>query len=260
MIADLAARLRSRYVPDHIVGEVLGRRWTDNAIPVFLLLALTIFMAETIPNFLSVGNISDTSRQIGEFGLMVIGMTIVMLAGGIDLSVGSTFALANFTALALINVAKWPTEIAIVATVALGALVGLVNGVLIGYLRLRAFLTTLVILTLTRAIVAYLLQVYSVRIASSDVESDLWDFIGAGSVLGVPFSFVVLIVIAIAAHIVLTRLRIGWRIMAVGGSRRASHNAGNPRARDSVLVLYRLRPASGTCRRALCGAAFRHRS
>jgi ribose transport system permease protein len=61
MIADLAARLRSRYVPDHIVGEVLGRRWTDNAIPVFLLVALTAFMAEAIPNFFSVGN-SPTRR------------------------------------------------------------------------------------------------------------------------------------------------------------------------------------------------------
>jgi ribose transport system permease protein len=237
MIADLAARLRSRYVPDHIVGEVLGRRWTDNAIPVLLLVALIIFMAETIPNFLSAGNFSDTSRQIGEFGLMVIGMTIVMLAGGIDLSVGSTFALANFSALALINVAKWPTEVAIVATVALGAVVGLANGLLIGYLRLRAFLTTLVMLTLTRAIVDFLLQIYSVRIASSDVESDLWDFIGAGSVLGLPVSFVVLIVIAIAAHIILTRLRIGWRIVAVGGSRRASYNAGIP-VRGTVCLSY----------------------
>jgi ribose transport system permease protein len=81
MIADLAARLRSRYVPDHIVGEVLGRRWTDNAIPVLLLIALSIFMTESIPNFLSVGNLSDTSRQIGEFGLMVIGMTIVIACG-----------------------------------------------------------------------------------------------------------------------------------------------------------------------------------
>ena len=109
-----------------------------------------------------------------------------------------------------------------------GALVGLINGLLIGYLRLRAFLTTLVMLTLTRAIVDFLLQIYSVRIASSDVESDFWDFVGAGSILGAPVSFVVLIVVAIAAHIVLTRLRIGWRIMAVGGSRRASYNAGIP--------------------------------
>jgi ribose transport system permease protein len=160
-----------------------------------------------------------------------------LLAGAIDLSVGSTFALANFSALALINVAKWPVAVAFVAAMALGALVGFVNGLLIGYLRLRAFLTTLVMLTLTRAIVDFLLQVYSVRIASSDVESDLWDFIGAGSVLGAPLSFVVLIAIAIAAHVILTCLRIGWRISPVGGSRRASYNAGIP-VRATVCLSY----------------------
>ncbi|MGA8586171.1 MAG: SMP-30/gluconolactonase/LRE family protein [Roseiarcus sp.] len=225
-IGEWAGRLRYRYVPDHVVGEVLGRRWTDNVIPVTLLVALTLYLAAAIPNFISVGNINDTARQIGEFGLVVIGMTIVMLAGGIDLSVGSNFALANVTALALINVAKWPVEAAIPATLGVGALVGLINGFLIGFLRLRAFLTTLVVLTLIRAVVDLLLEAYSVRIASSDVESPLWDFVGAGSVLGAPFSFVLLIVTAIVAHFVLTRLRIGWRLMAVGGSRRAAYNAG----------------------------------
>ncbi len=169
-IGDWAARLRYRYVPDHVVGEVLGRRWMDNVIPVALLIALTTYLIATIPNFTSFGNLSDTSRQIGEFGLVVIGMTIVMLGGGIDLSVGSSFALANLTALALINVAKWPLAAAIAATVGVGALVGLVNGFLIGFLRLRAFLTTLVMMTLIRAIFELLLQLYSVRIASSDVE------------------------------------------------------------------------------------------
>src|SRR6202167_2321477 len=177
-IGDWAARLRYRYVPDHLVGELLGRRWMDNVIPVTLLIALAISLIATIPNFTSSGNLSDTSRQIGEFGLVVIGMTIVMLGGGIDLSVGSSFALANLTALALINVAKWPLEAAIPATVGVGALVGLVNGLLIGFLRLRAFLTTLVVLTLIRAFVDLLLEAYSVRIASSDVESPLWDFVG----------------------------------------------------------------------------------
>src|SRR5271156_2306972 len=105
-IGEWAARLRYRYVPDHVVGEVLGRRGMDNVIPIVLLIALTIYLIHAIPNFTTLGNLSDTSRQIGEFGLIVIGMTIVMLGGGIDLSVGSSFALANLTALALINVAK----------------------------------------------------------------------------------------------------------------------------------------------------------
>ena len=225
-IGEWAARLRYRYVPDHVVGEVLGRRWMDNVIPVALLIALAIYLAAAIPSFVSVGNISDISRQIGEFGLIVIGLSIVMMAGGIDLSVGSNFALANVTALTLINVARWPVEAAIAATIAVGALVGLINGLLVGFLRLRAFLTTLVTLTLIRAVVDLLLEAFSVKIASSDVESSLWDFVGGGSVLGAPVSFVVLIVTAIVTHIVLTRLRVGWRIMAVGGSRRAAYNAG----------------------------------
>jgi ribose transport system permease protein len=236
-IGEWAVRLRYRYVPDHIVGEVLGRRWTDNVIPVALLVALTIYLVTTIPNFVSFGNLSDISRQIGEFGLIVIGMTVVMLAGGIDLSVGSNFALANLTALALINVAKWPVEAAIAATIGVSAAVGLINGLLIGFLKLRAFLTTLVMLTLVRAIVELLLQRYSVQIASSDVESEAWDFVGAGSVLGAPVSVIVLAVTAIVAQIVLTRLRVGWRIMAVGGSRRAAYNAGIP-VRTTVCLSY----------------------
>ena len=209
----------------------------DNVIPVSLLVALTVYLISMIPNFMSFGNLSDTSRQIGEFGLIVIGMTIVMLGGGIDLSVGSTFALANVTALALINVAKWPVEAAVAATAGVGALVGLINGLLIGFLRLRAFLTTLVMLTLIRAIVEFLLQRYSVRIASSDVESVAWDFVGSGSLLAAPVSAVVLAVVAIFGQVVLTRLRIGWRIMAVGGSRRAAYNAGIP-VRATVCLTY----------------------
>ncbi len=238
MIAELVTRLRYRYVPDHIVGEVLGRRWMDNVIPVFLLVALTIYLADAIPNFVSVGNLSDTSRQIGEFGLIVIGMTIVMLAGGIDLSVGSTFALANFTALALINVAKWPVEAAIVATIGVGGAAwpdqrpadrlsppaGVPDDA--RHADADARHRRIPAVRSTRC-----------RIASSDVESDLWDFVGAGSVLGAPVSLVVLIVVAIAAHIVLTRLRIGWRIMAVGGSRRSSYNAGIP-VRATVCLTY----------------------
>ena len=232
-----AVRLRYRYVPDHVVGEVLGRKGMDNVIPATLLMALATTLIATIPNFTSLGNLSDTARQIGEFGLIVIGMTVVMLGGGIDLSVGSNFALANVAALTLINVAKWPVPAAIVATLAVGAFAGLINGLLIGFLRLRAFLTTLVMLTLVRAIVEFLLQIYSVKIASSDVESDAWDFVGSGSVLGVPVSFIALALVAAVAHVILTRLRIGWRIMAVGGSRRAAYNAGIP-VRATVCLTY----------------------
>ena len=179
--------------------------------------------------------------------------------GGIDLSVGSTFALANVTALALLNVAHWPVAAAVAATIGVGALAGLVNGLLIGVLKLRAFLTTLVMLTLIRSIVEFLLQIYSVRIASSDVESDAWDFIGSGlPCLRRPFSVLVLAAVAIIAQIVLTRLRIGWRIIAVGGSRRAAYNAGIP-VRAIVCLTYVVSGFLTSLAGALRGAAFRRR-
>ena len=73
-------------------------------------------------------------RQWGEFSLIVLALMIVMVAGGIDLSVGSTFALGNIVALALLTVAGWPVPAVIAATLACGAAVGLVNGLLVGYL------------------------------------------------------------------------------------------------------------------------------
>ena len=121
MIADLAARLRSRYVPDHIDRRGARQTMDGQCDPRPPSCRSHHFHGGGDPEFPLLRETCPTRRgRSANSGSMVIGMTIVMLAGGIDLSVGSTFALANFTALALINVAKWPTEVAIVATVALG--------------------------------------------------------------------------------------------------------------------------------------------
>ena len=100
---------RYRLIPDHILGEILSKRWIDNAIPVFVLIVVVADVRPLlIPDFFSLGSLTTLTRQLGEFGLVVLAMMIVMLAGGIDLSVGSTFALANIVALALLNVCGLP--------------------------------------------------------------------------------------------------------------------------------------------------------
>jgi ribose transport system permease protein len=235
--ADAIVRWRSRFIPDHLLGEILAKRWIDNLIPfVFLLLAVGIFGA-AIPSFYSVGYLLDAARQLGEFLLIVIGLLIVMLGGGIDLSVGSNFALANIVALIAMNVLGWPVWAALLSVVIANGLVGLMNGVLIGYLRLRAFLTTLVTLIMVRAVVDILLLKYSVAISGASVDSDLWEYIGDGTMFGLPFSFVVALVIAAVAHIFLTRSRPGWHINAVGGSRRSAYNIGIS-VRETVCATY----------------------
>ncbi len=150
----------------------------------------------------------------------------VMMAGGIDLTVGSVFALCNLAALLLINSMEVNLAVRIPAIMVLGGVIGLINGLLIGYLGMRAFLTTLVMLIIVRAVVDQGLLDYGQIISRGFNASAAWEFMAIGKVFGVPSSLVVAAAIALVGHIVLTRMRFGWHVMAVGGSRRSAYNAG----------------------------------
>src|SRR3981081_1400653 len=89
---DVLLRLRYRYWPDHLLGEILSKRWTKTAFPAIVLLIITILLSRSIPGFLSAGGLADTGRQAGEIGFVVLGMALVVIVGGIDLTVGSRFA------------------------------------------------------------------------------------------------------------------------------------------------------------------------
>jgi ribose transport system permease protein len=201
-----------------------------------ILLAIIVFGVE-IPRFYVFQGLGDDVRQLGEMTLISVGMTLVILAGGIDLRVGSNFALGNFITLALVNWLEWPIGGAIVCVVVIGAAIGPINGILVGHLRPRAFLTTLVTLIIVRAIVDTLLLNYAQIVTLHSSDSVIWDFLGEGSFYGVPVSFVVAIVVMGLAHIVLTRMRFGWQILAVCGSRRSAHNAGIA-VRRTVCLTY----------------------
>ena len=148
---DALIRFRYRYWPDHLLGEILSKRWTETAIPVIVLLIVGFALSRTINNFLSLASLADIARQASEIGFIALGMALVVIVGGIDLSVGSMFALTDFCALYTLDVLGWPVPFVILATIVCGALLGAVNGVLIGYLRLRAFITTLITLIIYRS-------------------------------------------------------------------------------------------------------------
>ena len=226
MASDLYARWRYRLIPDHVVGELLSKNWIDSAIPFLILFLCAAVFGAIIPNLFGAGNLVDLSRTVGEYLLIGLGLTIVVMAGGIDLSIGSVFALANVLMLAFGGYLGLPVWLAALAVLLIGAAIGLINGLLIGYLRLRAFLTTLVMLIIVRAVVDTLLISYSREISSKEIASPVWDFIAFGDVIGVSASFLIAAGLAVLAHVFLTRLRPGWHILAVGGSRRAAHNAG----------------------------------
>lgn len=217
---------RYRLVPDRLLGELLTKSWIDNVIPVLALVAALVIMTNLIPGYLSAGNMADLGRQVSEMGLIALAMTIVILSGGIDLSVGSMFALCVLAALTCMNVLGLPIGVSLAATLAAGLACGLLNGVLIGYLRLRAFITTLVTLVIFRALYDIIFPRLASAIVGSFPTSALWDLIGFGDFAGIPVSFLIFAVIALGLHIGLSRLRPGWRLRAVGGARRSAYNAG----------------------------------
>jgi ribose transport system permease protein len=237
------ARLRYNFIPDHLIGEILTKRWTDNAIPFLALVATVAGFGWAIPGFFKPESLSGSTRQLGEFSIVVVGLTVVILGGGIDLSVGSIFALATFGAVGSFLILGWPVWAALGVALAIGLVFGGVNGLLVGYLRLRAFLTTLVTLIIGRALFDILVVNYAAQIQLSTMQSDLWDFIGDGTVYGFSISVIVAVVIAIIAHVALTRSRPGWHILAVGGSRRSAYNSGI-RVRRTVCMTY---VVSGLC-------------
>ncbi|MDQ0322947.1 ribose transport system permease protein [Pararhizobium capsulatum DSM 1112] len=228
---------RYNLIPDHLVGEILTKRWTDNAIPFLALVIVVASFGSAIPGFFKLTSLQDSTRQLGEFSIVVTGLTVVMLGGGIDLSVGSIFALSCFSAVSVFFIFEQPVWVALSASIATGIVCGSINGYLVGYLRLRAFLTTLVTFIIGRAIFDILVVNYAAQIQMSLATSDVWDFVGDGTFLGVSISVLTAIVFAIITHVALTRSRPGWHVLAVGGSRRSAHNAGI-KVRKTVFLTY----------------------
>lgn len=230
-------KLRYRYWPDTIFGEFLQKPWMETAVPLLVLLATIAFFSARVGHFISTDNIADTLRQASELGFVVFGMSLVLITGGIDLSVGSIYALCNLLALYCVNVLALGLVPTVLITLAAGGVLGAVNGVLIGYLRMGAFLTTIVTLIVYRAVNNLLNALVAVQISASMTDNAAWDFLGMGTILGIPTVVWVFAVVAIGGHIFLTRLRAGWHLMAIGGNRRSAYNTGLP-VRRMVALSY----------------------
>lgn len=219
-------RLRWRFSLRLFLSELLAKRWMEPAIPFALMIGLIVLFSLVTSNYATLGNAQQLGREFAEAGFVAMAMALTVISGGIDLSVGSIFALANLAALVMFNLWQWPVAVIIPATVAIGAAVGAVNGYLIGYLRTRPFLTTLVTLIVLRATVDLLAQRYSVPLAMTERVSWTWDVIGVGWIAKLPSNLAILGIVAVIGHFLLSRSRVGWHLTAIGSSRKAARHAG----------------------------------
>lgn len=195
--------------------------------------------------FASIDNTLTILRFAATIGVVSIGMTFVIIAGGIDLSVGAILALAAVwsTTFATQNLAEDSTWLLMVFTaLAVGAGAGLVNGVLIAYGKVVAFIATLAMLASARG----LAEIISERRTQIVRVDGFTDFFGA-EILGIPFIVVIFVVIAGLGWVLLNRTTFGRRTLAVGGNPEAARLAGINVSRH-IMLIYVL---SGLC----CGIA-----
>lgn len=207
------------------VSDILSRPWVEGAVPLVLAMGLFILFTITTPQFASSGTQVIVARNIAEIGLIAMGLTIVMLAGGIDLSVGSMVGVANFVALIAFRVWGLPTMAAVLLAVLAGLVMGAINGGLIAGLKTRPFVTTLVTLMAYRTVVQFLQDRYSDELINQPSDP-VWLLLGTGRVGILPISFILFLIVLLVVQILVTRGRWGWRLLAVGASPKSARRNG----------------------------------
>lgn len=174
------------------------------------------------PYFLTVANLLNVMEQTAINAIVAVGMTYVIISGGIDLSVGSLLAVAGVV-LALALKADWPVPVAAAASIAVGGALGLANGAGIAFGRLPPFIMTLGMMSVARGAALLVTDGRPVSGFSAGFRS-----LATGNVLGVPTPIVLTLVIYVFAHVVLSRTRFGRYVYGIGGNEEATRLSGVP--------------------------------
>ena len=191
-------------------------------IPYLGFVLIFVFFSATLFNkgFLDPNNLLNILRQTAMISIMTVGMTYVLAAGEIDLSIGMVAGLASLVAAVAMD---WQGPfVGVIAGVAVGALVGLINGVLTTRVGIPSFLTTLAMMGIARGTAMWMTQTKSVPILD---DSYIWVF-GGGNLGPVPVLVLWTIVFAVLGHVVLRRTTFGRRVLATGGSETAARYSG----------------------------------
>jgi len=197
-------------------------RRLQRLLPFFTLILLFIALTIATPHFLTRINLSSVARQTAVINIMALGMTLVIISGGIDLSVGSTLAVAGLFGAMAVQSGR-PIPLAIAIGVGCGLLCGLLNGLLITQLRINPFIVTLGTLEAYRGfalVTSKGLPVHGLP--------DAFSFLGDGTLLGIPLSLWILAVCAVIMHFVLENTKLGRYAFAIGSNASAAYYAGVP--------------------------------
>jgi galactofuranose transport system permease protein len=223
----------------------LTTTWRDRAATVawvrehgvyLALLLLVIYNVVATPNFFTVDTVQLLFSQVPPVIIVSLGMALVIGTGGVDLSVGATMAIAS-AVLAKFVVGGSPIGVAMVAAVVAGLLVGVFNGLVVAFARVQPIVATLGVLVAGRGIALVITGG-----ALVELFVPFFKDIRLGKLLGVPYVMIVAALLAVLVSFLVRRTAFGYRLLAIGGNRRASVLAGLP-VRRTLIVVYAI---SGT--------------
>jgi ribose/xylose/arabinose/galactoside ABC-type transport system permease subunit len=193
--------------------------WIKRFLPFVSLIALCVLVAVLEPRFLSAGNLAGVARQTAVITIMAMGMTMVMVSGGIDLSVGSVMALSAVLG-AFAMVSGLPILPGIAVCVAVGALCGVINGAAVATLRIPPFIVTLGAMGIYRGIALLVTDGQAVVGLPSN-----FGYLAEGNLL-IPVPLLLVIVVALVTHFLLVNTKLGRYCYAIGSNVEAARYAG----------------------------------
>lgn len=206
-----------------------GKKWFSKAWLIeqkslIALLFLVVVVSFLNPNFFTVDNILNILRQTSVNAIIAVGMTLVILTAGIDLSVGSVLALCGAFAASLIAL-DVPVMVAVPTALLAGAALGGISGIIIAKGKVQAFIATLVTMTLLRGVTMVYTDGRPISTGFTDT-ADAFAWFGTGYALGIPVPVWMMVVVFAAAWYLLNHTRFGRYIYAMGGNESAARLSG----------------------------------
>ncbi|MCG3463546.1 ribose ABC transporter permease [Xenorhabdus bovienii] len=202
----------------------LTKAWLMEQKSLIALLILIVVVSFLSPNFFTLNNLFNILQQTSVNAIMAVGMTLVILTSGIDLSVGSLLALTGAVAASMVGT-DVNALVAVVAALALGAAIGACTGVIVAKGKVQAFIATLVMMLLLRGVTRVYTDGSPINTGFSD-NAELFGWFGIGRPLGVPAPVWIMLLVFAAAWYILHHTRLGRYIYALGGNESATRLSG----------------------------------
>lgn len=193
-----------------------------------LLVLLFMILGTARKAFLSPQNLQNLSRQIAFLGIFALGEAVVIIAGGIDLSVGSLIGLSGMLCALLLAEYHWPLAQVIVVVLLFSLFIGFLNSSLIGGIRLPAFVVTLGFLSILRSIAQLMNNANAIPIVGEGIPSGPLLFLANGRIGGIPTPMWAFLFFALLIGLMLARTPLGRYIYAIGANEEAARLSGIP--------------------------------